>query len=610
MRRLMRALALLAALCLPAAPSCADEWARRYGGRGDERVCSAVAAGDGLFAVGYTCSTDGDLSMRTRQGQTGWAVRLNADGEILWNFCTAHVGRNVMGNPYAHSDGTFSCILRAEGEGSEWLRLDGEGKLLARIEVADGGALCPHDESAIAYDGIPYEQAGTAQLAVICEHADGTYCCARMSEAGEIAHGAVFSYGMDWVVRPLPDGSGRIAFAHTVDGGAQVLFVMPGSGEAPRVVPVPIPQGTLEWVLDAVAGQDGSVVFSGQLAKPAGVLIRISSEGDVLFSIETNDSLMLLTMTDTGFAGATSSQVLFYDEDGGLLSARDADELYLDHEMTALYGGVALMRNEPGAKTRQIAVRRLESGMDTGLDTAQEGVIFALPGGTLLAVQEEDDAIHLLIELEDGAQQRIAVEMSGAVAESDAELEAWQEGRFKLADGELVCEEVFGGALVTRLDAQGQPLWQTRTMIHTAADTLQWRCAAALSDGSILLGGRYLTGSNGKARQQAVTARLGADGVLREMKTAADLGCVCAIVAGKEEPLLLVSHGQWASDHAQTLARLDRLDDREAWTRLCLGLGQENAILLMGADGSVYAVGTHAKNGAQAVVFLRAEKAD
>ena len=92
--------------------------------------------------------------------------------------------------------------------------------------------------------------------------------------------------------------------------------------------------------------------------------------------------------------------------------------------------------------------------------------------------------------------------------------------------------------------------------IHTAADTLEWLCAARLADGRILLGGRTLSGEGEAARQQGVLALLGIDGVLRRMETVPGCGAVCALEVRAQDVLL----------HTAASARPDTEPDaRQPW---------------------------------------------
>ena len=99
-----------------------------------------------------------------------------------------------------------------------------------------------------------------------------------------------------------------------------------------------------------------------------------------------------------------------------------------------------------------------------------------------------------------------------------------------LMDGYLVCGESDSfGVRVTCMDGSGTQRWSTRIPIHTAADALEWLCAAQLADGGVLLGGRYLTGEGAEAAQEGVLALLSGDGVLRRIEVVEGAGAVCAL---------------------------------------------------------------------------------
>ncbi len=57
------------------APATVD-WQKVYGGSGDDRAFHAVPVGDGFLVVGS--KTENDTTV-------GWALRLNADGSVVWN---------------------------------------------------------------------------------------------------------------------------------------------------------------------------------------------------------------------------------------------------------------------------------------------------------------------------------------------------------------------------------------------------------------------------------------------------------------------------------------------------------------------------------------------
>ena len=156
-----------------------------------------------------------------------------------------------------------------------------------------------------------------------------------------------------------------------------------------------------------------------------------------------------------------------------------------------------------------------------------------------------ESGVLLLLEREDGRQSGVYVSADGDARETDAPT-AREAGRQAVSGGVLAWQEERGGAVVTLEDAQGGEIWRLRTVIHTAADRLEWRCALELPDGSYALGGRYLTGEGQRTEQAAALAVVGHEGVLRrivpvEAKEAGQrVGCVCDMAYDAESGLLLL----------------------------------------------------------------------
>ena len=114
------AAALMAWMLMQATPAAAQDWLRSYGGSGRDSLREIVSVGDGILAAGSTTSSDGDLSIRTREGKTGWLIRLGADGSVLWNFCSSRDGKAEICSPFVHDNGCVSCVLTGE-RGQEWI---------------------------------------------------------------------------------------------------------------------------------------------------------------------------------------------------------------------------------------------------------------------------------------------------------------------------------------------------------------------------------------------------------------------------------------------------------------------------------------------------------
>jgi hypothetical protein len=60
-------------------------WKRSYGGSESEGFSAIeLTADDGILAVGYTASSNGDVTSNRGGDSDAWAIRLNADGSIKW----------------------------------------------------------------------------------------------------------------------------------------------------------------------------------------------------------------------------------------------------------------------------------------------------------------------------------------------------------------------------------------------------------------------------------------------------------------------------------------------------------------------------------------------
>lgn len=121
--------------------------ALRFGGSGvDEVSCMAVTPQGNIVMTGYTTSSDGSLSDRTKSGWSGWTAMVDVQGNTLWNFCSRHASRDRMRAPVVHADATITVLLESRGndyDQTELIRLDMQGgvisrKPLLRLEKGEG----------------------------------------------------------------------------------------------------------------------------------------------------------------------------------------------------------------------------------------------------------------------------------------------------------------------------------------------------------------------------------------------------------------------------------------------------------------------------------------
>lgn len=484
-------LGVLLALSPCAAAEDAALWSRAYGGRGRNELTALSDANGTLLAAGYTTSTDGDLSERTREGKTGWLLRLDGEGRILFSCCSAHAGRDEMRAPFAHADGTASCVLWGGRRGCEWLRVNGEGKTTARVEAPES---CGHAKAASLAQVQPCDAAGGAALLLLYDHGDGTLCARWMDEKGSIIPGDAGAGDTG----AGDTGAGDAKAGDVFSADAKGCLAVGGMGEAALIaaedgtitltrLSATGPARTAEIprtgdVTGALMGSDGSVTLCGQ-SESGGFLLRSSAENEVLFTLALPGKPTALCSTETGFAAAGADFLAFADEDGELLEVLDD-----------VPEGILALSGVPGGAA---VLAKAEEAQKPGVTALRQSVFSAEP-------EEQENRSP-----EDWKDQQ-----------EEQTAEAPAEGTFSTPNGgKLYCKSDGRGVSVRMLDAKGHERFSTRIPITTAADALILGTALLLDDGGVLLGGHYATERGGRTITEGVTALLSADGVLRDIRT-------------------------------------------------------------------------------------------
>ncbi|WP_222982829.1 hypothetical protein [Flagellimonas meishanensis] len=143
----------------------AVEWVKNFGGSGEESAQSIIQTTDGGFAVlGYTNSTDGDLTGKMLAVNDYWLLKLDADGNLQWNKTYGGSKDDRGQSVIQAADGGYAIVgyaMSDDGDGSNnegfhdnWiLRLDGLGNVLWEQSFGFSG----HDHS---YDVIQTDDGG------------------------------------------------------------------------------------------------------------------------------------------------------------------------------------------------------------------------------------------------------------------------------------------------------------------------------------------------------------------------------------------------------------------------------------------------------------------
>lgn len=82
-------------------------WDRIVGGHGGDHIVDAIhTSDDGIIAIGYSNSDDGDIT--THYGQFDfWMIKLNSEGETEWDFTLGSPGLEYPGTIIQTSDGGY-----------------------------------------------------------------------------------------------------------------------------------------------------------------------------------------------------------------------------------------------------------------------------------------------------------------------------------------------------------------------------------------------------------------------------------------------------------------------------------------------------------------------
>ncbi|MEZ4888191.1 MAG: hypothetical protein R3E32_25910 [Chitinophagales bacterium] len=116
-------------------------WQQQYGGTGDDRMNDFLNLYDGGYlAVGSTTSSDGDIAANNG-GQDAWVLRMNGEGNLLWEVAIGGNDTDVFNAIEATEDGgylllgtSFSTeneLGAAHGDSDIWLvKINAKGELL------------------------------------------------------------------------------------------------------------------------------------------------------------------------------------------------------------------------------------------------------------------------------------------------------------------------------------------------------------------------------------------------------------------------------------------------------------------------------------------------
>ena len=301
-------------------------WIKSFGGTGDDTAREAIVTADGGYAIlGFSNSTDGDLQGKSTNVNDYWLLRLNAEGELLWSktyggskddrgqgiIQTADGGFAITG--YAMSDDGDAS--NNEGFHDNWiLRLDSNGNILWErsfgfsghdhsydvIQTADGGFFFVGflDISAARNDGFEDKQATLAR------HGVGEFWGTKIDALGNLQwrryFGGTNNDRAHAVVPALDGGYVMAGFSESDDfdisdtRGSYDFWVVKVSENGDKVWERSYGGSGIDIAYDISVTQDGAYVVTGHsisgdrdISEPLGEsdiwVIKIDTEGTMLW---------------------------------------------------------------------------------------------------------------------------------------------------------------------------------------------------------------------------------------------------------------------------------------------------------------------------------------
>ncbi len=160
------------------------EWFAYGGSEFDSLGWISVSDDDRIVMTGITKSSDGTLSTRTMNGQCGWVLCIDGNGQVLWNFCRHTAKMERMDAPAILPDGHITALYRTEQNGIaaiDLITLSADGKMISSKPLIHAPDNMTH-VGTYGYDSekgyiITEMDKRTGEFRVMAYNQEGQYIC-------------------------------------------------------------------------------------------------------------------------------------------------------------------------------------------------------------------------------------------------------------------------------------------------------------------------------------------------------------------------------------------------------------------------------------------------
>ncbi|MCW5516327.1 hypothetical protein [Muriicola sp. Z0-33] len=376
------------------------EWIRNFGGSGSETAQAIINTNDGGYAVlGYTNSTDGDISDKTMAVNDYWLIKLDTAGNMQWN--TTYGGsKDDRGQSVIQTkDGGYAIVgyaMSSDGDGSNnegfhdnWiLKLNSSGG----IEWERSFGFSGHDHS---YDLVQTEDDGfffvgfldvvssggagsTAKFNSITSHGVGEFWGTRLDATGNLIWRRYFGGSNNdrahSVVQANDGGFIMAGFSESGDAdislakGSYDYWVVKVDGKGKLVWEKSFGGSGIEVAYDIEKTDDGAYVVTGHTFSDDNDISEQHGESDV-WLIKIDDGGEMLWEQTYGGSGFDTAQSVSLTADGGFLISGNSKSTDLANSKNAGENDMWILKTD----NQGILEWQMNIG-GTAIDTANDAI--------------------------------------------------------------------------------------------------------------------------------------------------------------------------------------------------------------------------------------------
>ena len=330
------------------------QWSKTYGGSKDDRGQSVIQTTDGGYAVvGYAMSDDGDGSLN--QGfHDNWILRLDANGDILWEKSFGFSGHDHAYDIVQTSDGGlfFSGFLDVTSSG-------GEGNSRKKITS--------------------YAQHGVGEFWGIKLDADGNLLWRRYfgGTNNDRSFGAVEANDGGLVMIGASESDD---FDISNPNGSYDVWVVKISAKGDLIWEKSFGGTGIDRAYDVVKTDEGAYVIVGETFSTDGDIFKNNGESDA-WLIKVSDKGNLLWERTFGGSDFDAARGLATTSDGGFVIAGNSKSVEGDLAENSGENDIWLIKTDTNGNFQDQMVMGGE-GLDFGFDILQDDL------GNLILVGE------------------------------------------------------------------------------------------------------------------------------------------------------------------------------------------------------------------------------